>query len=238
MTVTPSESVPVVRPSRPLSTRLLIALLVTLIVTGWVFWSGYFILRSPSGWVGDRRFVPVHLSSIQEDLAKYHKEHGVYPETLRDVYDELYTKPGEKQTDEDYNRLITVYRHPVEYERTGTGWQITDYGADGKPGGIGLDADLVVTDKMNDDQVFRELYSGKYNATFEQVRTDDSNHFRTLFVTSLVFGGLVFAVTFTVVGSVKKEHIAATIVSVVLITIAAIIAGGAIMMAHTVASGH
>jgi len=59
-----------------------------------------------------------------------------------------------------------------------------------------------------------------------------------LLTTSLVFGGLVFGLILMVVSSVKREHIAATIVSVVLITIAAVIVGGGIMLAHTVANGH
>jgi hypothetical protein len=154
------------------------------------------------------------------------------------MYDEFYKLNG-KLYDETYNDLITVYRHPVEYERTDTGWQITDYGADGKPGGVGLDADLVVTHDMDYETIAREIFnSGKYNATFEQVRTDDSNHFRVLLVTSLVFGGLVFGVTVIAVNSLKWQYISINIVALIPIIIAAIIVGGAIMLAHTAATNH
>jgi hypothetical protein len=245
MTDTPSEPLsetaservpqPTVRTSCPLVTRLAIALVVALIVTGSAFWSGYTILKGPSGWVGDRRFVQMRIGFIQEGLTEYHKKHGSYPEMLREMFNEL----NDKMSDEEYNYCITVYRHPAEYERTDTGWQITDYGADGKPGGIGLDADLVITSEMDENQLRREIFSAKYNATFEQVRTaNDGKYFRDLLVTCLVFGGLVFALVLSVAGSVKTDHIAATIVSVVLITIAAIWIGGVITMAHTVATGH
>ncbi|MCL2348654.1 MAG: hypothetical protein FWC50_10395 [Planctomycetaceae bacterium] len=230
MTDTPSESVPVTRPPRPLATRLFIALVVALIVTGSAFWSGYATLRSPAGWVGDRRFVSSRIENIQEDLTKYHKEHEAYPETLRELYDGC--------SDDEYNDRITIYRYPVSYQRTDTGWQITVFGADGKPGGIGLDADLVVTNEMEYEQIVRELYSGKYNATFEQVRTDDSNHFRILLVTSLIFGVLVFGVAIIAVNSLKWQYISINIVALIPIIIAAIIVGGAIVLAHTVATGH
>jgi len=227
---------PTVRPPRPLRTRLLIALVVTLIVTSWVFWSGYSTLRGPNGWVGMRRFVPMSLEFISRDLAKYHEEHGAYPETLREMYEEEYAKENINLTDENYNRRTTVYRHPVEYERTDSGWKITDYGADGKPGGIGLDTDLVITSEMDRDRIFSEARHERFHATFEQVQND--THFVSLLFTSLVFGIVVFCSTLKSINSSKENHIAASVIAGVIITIAAAFVGGIIMMMHNIANGH
>ena len=235
--MTDAQPTPTRKP-RPLVTQLMIALVVTLIVTGSAFWSGYSTLKGPYGWVGYRGTVPTYLLRIQKDLAEYHDEHGVYPETLREVYDEVAAKQNYVLTDEDYNRSITVYRHPVTYVRTDTGWQITDFGNDGKPGGIGLDADMIITHDMDEDHIYHEVNSGKYNATFEQVRTAKGIHCAQLLSSSLVFGILVFIFTLQQVTYLKKQHIAKSLIAAILITIAAIYVGGIITALHTVATGH
>ena len=219
-------------PQRSLLARLLISLLLTAVITGIVFWSGYSILRSPAGWVGDQRFVNYRLDGIRHNLAKYHDKHGEYPETLREVY------VGEDEYWDD--NLITVYRHPVIYERTESGWVLTVYGMDGKPGGVGLDADTVVTDKTDFNELSREFFHNKkYDATFEQVRTyDDGSYFRNLVGTSCVFGFLVFLLTFGIVNSQKKSHIGLTITTMIMIAVPAVIVGIAIMGVHNIASGH
>ncbi|MCL2117387.1 MAG: type II secretion system protein GspG, partial [Planctomycetaceae bacterium] len=202
-----SENVPR-RMVRPLTTRLLIALVAALIVTGCAFWSGYTTLRGPEGWVGLRRYVPMYIVSIQQDLTKYHEEHEAYPETLREMYEEESAKDNRMLTDEDYNRRITVYRHPVEYERTDSGWQITDFGADGKPGGVGLDADLVITCEMDRDQIFSEARNKKFHATFEQVQTARNDaDLGSLFIESLVLGIVAFCCTLRAVNESKENHI-------------------------------
>ena len=237
MTDTQPEPAPTTRSSRPLVIRLLIALVITLIVTGYAFWSGYSTLRGPRGWVGERRFVTFCMFSIQENLTKYHEEHGAYPETLQEIYGSGQVKSDNEQTDEE--AIIEVQGFPVFYERTDGGWRITYYGHDRKPGGVGVDADLVYTSEMSEDELHRELSGRKYHATFEQVQTVyNGTYFRKLITTSLVLGVLVFAVIISGLSSLKKEHISATIVSMVLITIAAIWFGGGIMMAHNIATGH
>ena len=217
---------------RSLLARLLISLLLATVVTGIAFWSGYSILRSPIGWVGGRRFDGLKLLEVFDHLTKYHDEHGEYPETLRKAYTEL--KPDWL----DYE--VTVYHHPVVYERTESGWILTDYGKDGKPGGAGWDVDTVVTDKTDFEQLTREFFHDKkYRATFEQVRTyDDGSYFRNLVGTSCVFGFLVFLLTFGIVNSQKKSHIGLTITTMIMIAVPAVIVGVAIMGVHNIASGH
>ena len=217
---------------RSLLTRLLISLLLATVITGIAFWSGYSTLRSPGGWVGDQRFTGIRLENIRDRLVKYHDEHSEYPETLREVYADV--------EDRWYDDEITVYRHPVIYERTESGWVLTTYGKDGKPGGVGLDTDTVATDKTDFDELRRELFRNeKYHATFEQVRTyNDGSYFRNLVRTSCVFGFLIFLLTLGIVNSQKKNHIGLTITTMIMIAVPAVLVGNAIMVAHNFASGH
>ena len=215
----PLENETVVVPPKPeqqrsLLARLLISLLLATVVTGIAFWSGYSTLRGPGGWVGDQRFTGIRLENIRDRLVKYHDEHSEYPETLREAY--------------------------AGYERTESGWVLTVYGKDGKPGGVGLDTDTVVTDKTDFDELRRELFRNeKYHATFEQVRTyNDGFYFRKHVGTSCVFGFLVFLLTFGIVNSQKKSHIGLTITTMIMIAVPAVLVGIAIMGVHNIASGH
>lgn len=225
---------------RPMSTRLLLALFLTATITGFAFWSGYSTLRGPYGWVGERRFVSLRLATIEENLQQYHDERGEYPETLRVLCDEIASKHGSVWDDETCLSWITIFRHPVIYERTETGWTITTYGADGQPGGIGLDIDMTVTDKTDIGELMREFYRDKkYHATFEQLRmANDGSYFRKLVGTSCVFGFLVFLVTFGIVNLQKNQYIGLMIASMIAIAIPAVLAGIAIMGVHNIATGH
>ncbi len=46
---------------------------------------------------------------------------------------------------EDPQHVLDAWKNPVVYERHENGWSITSFGADGKPGGIGLATDMIVT---------------------------------------------------------------------------------------------
>ena len=224
--------------------RLLPSLILAVIITGIAFWSGYLTLRGPAGWVGERRFVAGRVSGIKENLAKYHDEHGEYPETLRDIYGKAASNESDNQEtldpeDEQYHSSITVYRHPVSYERTETGWVITDYGYDGAPGGVGINADFSCTPETCDD-LDREFFRNKkYWATFEQTRAaHDGSHFRSLVLTSCIFGFAIFVFSFSLIGSRQNQHTGSVITQMIIIAVPAAIIGLAIMAAHNTATGH
>lgn len=223
--VTPPEQ-------RSLLASLKLSLILTVIVTGITFWSGYSILRSPEGWAGGRRFIATYFEGVRNDLQKYHDEYGEYPETLRDAYPRMqnWCHDGD----------IILYRHPVLYERTESGWSMTDFGADGLPGGAGLNADLVMTNETKFEKLNREIFHNtKYHATFEQVRASgDGSDFQNLMITTGAFGFLVFLAAFGVVHSMKRQHIRLTVMTMIFIAIPAVIVGLAIMGVHNVASGH
>ena len=67
---------------------------------------------------------------IRQALADYRQKHGQYPESLNQV-------PELKEM-----RLIDAWGHPYQYTKTENGYSLISLGRDGKPGGVGLDADI------------------------------------------------------------------------------------------------
>lgn len=235
-----AENLPETVPPRSSRIRLLIPLIAGALIAGLSFWWGYNILSGQVGWVGEgRRYVGIRCFPLRDHLVAYHAEHGVYPDSLRRMLEEHFAKQNETLNDEIYEDFVHFSRHPVVYEPTDAGWRLTDYGDDGQPGGVGLDADMVFTSDMDDDAFRREGYHGRYRATFAQVyKADGGSYFWKLVGTSLALGGAVFVVTFLQVRLTKRWHIAASILPAVAITVAAGFVGMIIMIVHNIASGH
>ena len=209
-------------PARSPDKRALLALASALVVAGAAFFSGYLTLRGSSGWVGWRQAARHMCWLYTHTLSAYHEKHGVYPETL----------PPELQYGEDRQKRIV-------YERTGDGWKVTDYGLDAKPGGRGLDADLVFTNGMNDHEIDRAVYDKKFNATFKQVLENNGGKwFYKSLGTTFVLGIVTYGVAFGIFSGLKKKRRQCSILSMVLIIIAAVVVGEFITMLHFIASGH
>lgn len=237
MSETHTDSTP--QPAMP-RWRWLIPILAGLIIAGLSFWWGYEILRGMNGMVGEgRRFTNSRMMPLEEHLKAYHAEHGVYPESLRMMLEEHYAKQGQRLDNDVYTGYVTPYIHPVAYERTDAGWRLTEYGADGKPGGEGLDADMVFTSDMDEDAVIREAHGRKYHATFAQVRAaDDGSYFAKLVRSSLMLGGLVFLLIVLQFRRMKQWSVLKSVLPAIAITIAAGFVGMVIMLAGNIASGH
>jgi hypothetical protein len=78
------------------------------------------------------------LRQLSQAIDNYHAETGQLPQQLGDVV-------AACQTDRDRD-LITYYckdswENPIEYTTDGETYELVSYGRDGKPGGMGLDAD-------------------------------------------------------------------------------------------------
>jgi len=216
------DKISTARPALSKDARFFLALAVALVVSAAAFLSGYLTLRGPDGWVGSRMYALSAQSMYASVLDHYREEHGEYPETLPPDF--LYS--GERQ-----KRIV--------YERTDDGWRITDYGLDEKPGGVGLDADVVYTSGMGDHELRRVLSDKKFNATFKQVLAkSDGKWFYGLLRTTLFLGVVVFFVAFGILGGLKKTRPAWSLFSMLVIAVAAIVVGGFLTMLHSVASGH
>lgn len=67
---------------------------------------------------------------IRQALTDYRQKHGRCPDTLDQV-------PELKEM-----RFVDAWGHPYQYTKTENGYSLISLGRDGKPGGVGLDADI------------------------------------------------------------------------------------------------
>jgi len=76
------------------------------------------------------------LRKLQAQLVDYRESHGILPDNLGDIPDAhaMLQQPGEP--------LLDSWGNPFQYRRDGETFELFSYGRDGKPGGVGLDADL------------------------------------------------------------------------------------------------
>lgn len=122
-------------------TALLSGLLVFVIleVAAWYHVRGRFKL-CPHQFVS-RFYV---LGALRSQIEDYRKSHGTLPPTLTeipDVHTEL-NLPGMP--------LLDSWGNPVQYRPVGETYELFSYGRDGRPGGVGLDADLYADERNRD----------------------------------------------------------------------------------------
>lgn len=75
-------------------------------------------------------------------LEDYRKANGKYPVRLTDAFDMPNQDP---------------WGNPYQYQARGKGYALTTLGRDGKPGGVGLNADLVITELTANDEGFSAI---------------------------------------------------------------------------------
>jgi hypothetical protein len=120
----------------PNTRRALLAASVTaaciFVTTYWSAWEG---CRSN---IAAGRDEPLRMmgqaARFRYTLEEYAKEHGRYPDSLKDAF----------PTDTDFSALVDPWNNPYQYVRKGKDYRVFSLGRDGKPGGVGLDADFDV----------------------------------------------------------------------------------------------
>jgi len=148
---------------------------------------------------------------IRRGLSDYAREHGQFPDSLEQLPD---LKEGWHPVD--------PWKHPYQYGKTADGYRLLSLGRDGKPGGVGLDADI---DSEQGDDILIEPTLSQF--LFE------AKGGRTLFNVAIVaslFAGLACylasgtkdghpAAVGNVLGSIVISTISATVVSLFLVMI-------------------
>ena len=85
-------------------------------------------------------------SVAKYQIRPYHEKNGEFPDSL------------DKCESHGYRRS-DLWDNPFVYTSDGETWRLVSYGADGKPGGIGLDTDIIIDDKtFQIYEVRRELW--------------------------------------------------------------------------------
>lgn len=84
----------------------------------------------------------IRLPEAAKKIENFRQQNGHLPENLPEVE----TVPDFDKSELAYWRTDT-WEHPLAYQRQGERFSLVSYGHDGKPGGIGLDADIVYGEK-------------------------------------------------------------------------------------------
>ncbi|MGD9647407.1 MAG: type II secretion system protein GspG [Pirellulales bacterium] len=124
------------RKIEPSSLRILLAGTTSVLVVAivhWVCWQEVALnamLFDYQVHIADRE-----LRHAREELAEYHREHGEYPASLNPLRNQMFARDAN-------NVCLDPWQNPVHYRRTTAGYELSSYGRDGKPGGIGIESDL------------------------------------------------------------------------------------------------
>jgi general secretion pathway protein G len=215
--------------------KLGMALLVGLITVAAGCLTGIDSLRQPHSWVclPQRHTVWVHMQRFTEYLNEYKEQNGVYPLTMEEMINQWKKHEGKSLEERGINyRIQDAWKNPMIYSSNGKTWEILSYGADGKPGGVGLDTDIHCTDTS------KPKFDKDLRPTFEQILR--SKEFKGTAVLSVFLGivSLIYTLSqlFSSKNPVKALHtvILFTIVNVI-VTVFFVVA---IVTFVSVASGH
>lgn len=114
--------------------------------------AGLHSLRQPYSRLRENQIQTTWRMQFIAELAfeAYKKEHGSYPLTLEELTSQPPDSEGPILDEKDLaNWIEDGWRNPMIYVSDGETWELISYGADGKPGGFGLDADLRCTDSTH-----------------------------------------------------------------------------------------
>lgn len=128
--------------------KLVMALLVGLVTATVACLVSLYSLRGPESLVclPQRLTVWPQMWELAGYLDEYKKEHGTYPLTLEEMTSQWKGHDNEPLKEMWVNyRIRDGWKNPLIYFSDGETWELLSYGADGKPGGVGLDADIRCT---------------------------------------------------------------------------------------------
>lgn len=158
--------------------------------------------------------VRYELDQINEALIKYCGAKGAFPDSLQQLsqledHDLWFGKSGE---------LLDGWRHPFHYRRIAEGFELASLGREGKPGGVGLDADVFFGD---------EWFSPKTRLPLKQFlfETEGSaSVFLVAFVASILAASIWFGARHEVQPSIKWVIIGVATMAVLAVVVAAFLA--------------
>jgi len=164
---------------------------------------------------------------VSGHLEEHRKQHGTLPESLAGIADlPAYLSPN--------GRAVDAWGRPLRYQPRGEAYDLSSLGRDGKPGGLGLDADLYHEDPTRDltAPTFRQWL------TVRDPREIESGRF---VFAGLLAGGIVAVVVFQSVRDMRAREPGLgpvpLLLSVAVVTSLACVVGAFLLPLH-VPSGH
>ena len=170
--------------------------------------AGIYSLQQPYSWVctGQKFTIFPRMWTLTKKLNEYKEQHETYPLTLEEMTSEWTKDDGTPLSKEDVDSwIVDGWRNPMIYSSDGKTWKLLSYGADGKPGGVGLNADFSCTDTdmYEISRVNLHLLLKDAKPTIEQVIY--SGHFKKTAVFSVLAGIVSFLLALSL-HAVKKPY--------------------------------
>jgi general secretion pathway protein G len=122
-----------------------VVVFVTSVLASWIH------MREPGVGSLHQRQTRIMVASLTGQLHEYHAEHGEWPESICELHEDWCHEGHE---------LGDAWERPFVYSVHDDGVELYSLGRDGRPGGIGLDADLY-GDRRNDEAArlpFRQFF--------------------------------------------------------------------------------
>lgn len=165
---------------RTFTIYLLLAISIGLLVAGIVIRAAWNLGGVPDV-CGRQTTTMYYLKDIAFALNRHKEEHGSYPAKLPKSPELDYLKGNGK------GPLLDSWGNPIQYSISEGEFALFSFGRDGKPGGVGLDADLYFDGRNRD----------KTRPTFEQFyfTDDEAEVANDGFVTTGIMTGILVAVT-------------------------------------------
>ena len=201
--------------------RIIIASLVGLaiaFVSVYVAWKG---LADGLGLNGRQIYTQVDLEVIGRSIRMYHDQTGALPTTLQD----LNTLHDTRVTATDDGKVVDGWGRPFDFKTDGTSFSVTSLGRDAKPGGVGLDCDMSITD--NSAVATARSFPALSQFIFDMPTAG-------IIASCLVSGAMAFVLTFMLVQTppATPKGIAAAGLKITLTAIGALIAAAIMAILH------
>lgn len=201
--------------------RVCLSLFFAAVITVTTFVTAWHELRGNTKFVQDQHATLNALHRLKGYLEKHHQRTKDYPETLNEL----------SLPDEDPFVRVAASGYPVDawgndyqFRVTDQTFELSSLGRDGRPGGLGLDADLDHRQSTFDSTEEMRL-------TFQQFATDiDTSRIKR---GCLILGGISSVVVFSLLGDYSRRTSSSQLALSIVITIA-----GSIVMAMFMSALH
>ncbi|MDR1963897.1 MAG: type II secretion system protein GspG [Planctomycetaceae bacterium] len=118
----------------------------------------------PKSWIRSPQEKTVrNIQYLAQQLEKYRNENKVFPDQL----ETLFTERENIEFIRKYN-MSDGWLQFLIYSTDGNSWQLLSYGSDGKPGGVGIEIDILCNDKMYTAGTIRNACQNLY-PTMQQI---------------------------------------------------------------------
>ena len=119
--------------------RILLSLAFALLMTATAYLCAWFNLRATGSFSYPYHYAQMDFKHLSAEIEDFSQENGRLPESLSEIPN---VSEVVFQRESKGNQPLDRWGNPYVYQVAGNEYELLSHGRDGKPGGVGLDADL------------------------------------------------------------------------------------------------